>query len=183
MSLRDSFTQTATPQRVESPEITKRARSPPKSSSRGSQDLGKDWAKSRLYKMAKAIVDLPKNERFQKQKAIEEQHFNPTKADIYTEQEAAYNASLVQKQYHQLNEPDREENDTATDDNAGNMNVNIDEMHKKGMRTLMLLTNVLLDKDESESGAVLEEPELILAIKNRVNLGESFSNYELQKPT
>jgi hypothetical protein len=56
-------------------------------------------------------------------------------------------------------------------------------MHKKGMRTLMILTNVLLDKDESESGAVLEEPELILALKNRVNLGESFSNYELPKPT
>ena len=86
------------------------------------------------------------------------------KVDIFTEDEAAYNASFIQKESSKVKEPtDREVGDEGTEDDEYNTSVNLDEMHKKGMRTLKILTNHLLDKEEKDE-AVIDVPEPLLVL-------------------
>ena len=56
-----------------------------------------DWARSKLFKLVKELVNLPAKNRLARAKELERDFCNPENADIFTEEEAGYNASLLRK--------------------------------------------------------------------------------------
>ena len=56
-----------------------------------------DWYGSKMYKMVLEMMDLPDKNRLRKSRKIEKQFFNPESLDIWTEEEAAYNARILMK--------------------------------------------------------------------------------------
>lgn len=63
------------------------------------KELGivKDWSLSKIYQMVKAMSTLTTKNKLKRAKALEEEYFNPEKTDIFTEDEAVYNASIIRK--------------------------------------------------------------------------------------
>ena len=47
--------------------------------------------------MVLEMMDLPDKNRLRKSRKIEKQFFNPKEQDIWTEEEAAYNARILMK--------------------------------------------------------------------------------------
>jgi len=56
-----------------------------------------DWSKSKLYEFVKSLTELPPTNRVERAKEMEGKFFNPELADIFTEDEVQYNASLLRK--------------------------------------------------------------------------------------
>ena len=50
-----------------------------------------------MYQLVKELLNLPPANRNHYAKKIQEKFFNPDKIDVFTEQEAVYNATLLRK--------------------------------------------------------------------------------------
>ena len=96
-----------------------------------------DWANSNLYQLVKHISSLPDEQNKQQlTKQIEYEFLNPEKLDIYTEDEAKYQSSLLKKRNQSI------------DDNYDEM---MYVMFYKAQRTVEILSDVLLLKTNQQN--------------------------------
>jgi hypothetical protein len=56
-----------------------------------------DWYGSKMYLMVLEMMGLPDKNRLRKSRKLEKQFINPSELDIWTEEEAAYNARILMK--------------------------------------------------------------------------------------
>ena len=57
-----------------------------------------DWAKSKIYKLVKKIIELPAENKLSAAKVLEQEFLDHKALGIFTEEEASYNSSLLRRQ-------------------------------------------------------------------------------------
>ena len=86
---------------------------------------------------------------------IEEEFLNPQKVDIYTEDEATNKVSFIRKEsFKEIERTGGEVNDSNLQSAIQCCSsMDLDKIHKKGKRTLTILNNALLDRNEKDGAA------------------------------
>lgn len=64
-----------------------------------------DWKNSSVYTLVYDLMNLPAANRVQRAKDIDKQFLDPEALDIFTENEASYNAMLLRKRDEHKQEP------------------------------------------------------------------------------
>lgn len=59
----------------------------------------KDWARSRCLKLVMELRALPRQDRVPRARLLEQIYLNPREIDIFTEEEATYNAHILKQRY------------------------------------------------------------------------------------
>ena len=91
--------------------------------------------------MVKALLNLPPKGRLQRARTIEKEFFNPHSIDIFTEDEAAYNAHLLRKQHQKCDGTEARDDD---------YHIVLNAAHEKGRRTLQVLISHILNNANNE---------------------------------
>ena len=95
----------------------------------------KDWSKSRCLKLVMEQRALPREDKMQRAKTLEEIYLNPREIDIFTEEEATYNAHILRHRF---------ETGNLNEDPKNADGHYLYEIDQKARRTIQVLSNFLL---------------------------------------
>jgi len=95
----------------------------------------KDWSKSRCLKLVMEQRALPREDKVQRARTLEEIYLNPREIDVFTEEEATYNAHILRHRF---------ETGNLNEDPKNADGHYLYEIDQKARRTIQVLSNFLL---------------------------------------